>query len=100
MDKYNGKTVKFTGVLTIDSRMPKDVFVIGRPVMTCCIDDIAFKGILCCNRSAMMKNGDWIILTAKVKIEKHKLYHGKGPVLYMEDYSVTTEPEDPVATFY
>ncbi len=100
MDKYNGKTVKFTGILTIDNRMPKDCFVIGRPVMTCCVDDIAFKGVLCCNRSAMMKNGDWIILTAKVKIEKHKLYHGKGPVLYMEDYSVTTEPEDPVATFY
>ncbi len=100
MDKYNGKTVKFTGILTIDNRMPKDCFVIGRPVMTCCVDDIAFKGILCCNRSAMMKNGDWIILTAKIKIEKHKLYHGKGPVLYMEDYAVTTEPEDSVATFY
>ena len=100
MDKYNGKTVKFTGVLTIDSRMPKDVFVIGRPVMTCCVDDIAFKGILCCKRSPMMKNGDWIILTAKIKIENNKLYHGKGPVLYMNDYSVTTEPQDPVATFY
>ncbi len=100
MDKYHGKTVKFTGVLTIDKRMPEDCFVIGRPVMTCCVDDIAFKGILCLRRSKFMKNGDWIVLTAKIQIEKHKLYNGKGPVLYLEDYSVTSEPEDPVATFY
>lgn len=100
MDKYNKKTVKFTGIITVDERMPKDCFVIGRPVMTCCVDDIAFKGILCCNRSKTMQNGDWIIITAKIKIEKHKLYQGKGPVLYMQDYSVTSEPEDPVATFY
>ncbi len=100
MDKYHGKTVKFTGVLTIDDRLPKDCFVIGRPVMTCCADDIAFKGILCCNRPQMMKDGDWIVLTATIKIEKHKLYQGKGPVLYTRDYAVTTMPSDPVATFY
>jgi hypothetical protein len=100
MDKYHGKTVKFTGVLTIDDRLPKDAFVIGRPVMTCCADDIAFKGILCLQRSPMMKNGDWIVLTAKIKIENNKLYQGKGPVLYAQDYAVTTEPDDPVATFY
>ena len=100
MDKYHGKTVKFTGVLTIDKRMPENCFIIGRPVMTCCVDDIAFKGILCLGRSAVMKNGDWIVLTAKIQIEKNKLYNGKGPVLYLKDYSVTSEPQDPVATFY
>ncbi len=100
MGKYNGKKVRFTGVVTIDKRMPKECFVIGRPVMTCCVDDISFKGILCCNRKPMLNNGDWIILTAKIRIEKHKLYQGEGPVLYLEDYSLTSEPEDPVATFY
>ncbi len=100
MDKYHDKLVKFAGVLTIDKRMPEDCFVIGRPVMTCCADDIAFKGILCCNRAQLMKSGDWVILTAKIKIEKHQMYQGKGPVLYLEDYFVTTEPQEPVATFY
>ncbi len=100
MDKYHNKLVKFTGVLTIDKRMPEDCFVIGRPVMTCCADDISFKGILCCNRAQLMKSGDWVILTARIKIEKHQMYQGKGPVLYLEDYSVTTEPPEPVATFY
>lgn len=100
MDKYHNKTVKFTGVIAIDKRMPDNCFIIGRPVMTCCEDDIAFKGILCVNRTPMMQNGDWLSLTAKLSIEKHKLYKGKGPVLYMKDYAVTSEPEDTVATFY
>ena len=100
MDKYYNKTVKFTGVIAIDMRMPDNCFIIGRPVMTCCEDDIAFKGILCINRTPMMQNGDWLSLTAKLSIEKHKLYKGKGPVLYMQDYAVTSEPEDTVATFY
>ncbi len=100
MDKYHGKTVKFTGTVTIDRRMPEDCFIIGRPVMTCCVDDISFKGILCCNRSKLLRNGDWIVLTADIKVEKHKLYQGKGPVLYLKDFSVTSEPQEPVATFY
>lgn len=100
MQKYHGKTVKFVGVLAIDKRMPADCFIIGRPVMTCCVDDIAFKGVLCLGRSKLMKNGDWISLTAKVSIEKHKMYQGDGPVLYLQDYAVTSVPDDPVATFY
>lgn len=100
MEKYHNKTVKFTGIIAIDKRMPKECFIIGRPVMTCCEDDIAFKGILCVNRTDMMQNGDWLSLTARVSIEKHKLYKGRGPVLYMKDYAVTSEPEETVATFY
>lgn len=100
MDKYDGKVVKFTGVIAVDNRIPQDSFIVGRPVMTCCADDIAYKGILCCGRSALMKNGDWIVLTAKIRIEKHKMYKGRGPVLYMKEYSMTSELQDPVATFY
>lgn len=100
MHKYHGKTVKFTGVIAVDNRMPDNCFIAGRPVMTCCIDDIAFKGILCVNRSSSMQNGDWIVLTAKVSVEKHKMYKGEGPVLYMQQYAVTSTPDEPVATFY
>ncbi len=100
MYKYHNKTVKFTGVLAIDKRMPSDCFIIGRPVMTCCVDDIAFKGILGIKRSKAMQNGDWVVITAKVVIEKHKLYKGDGPVLYMDGYALTSAPQEPVATFY
>ncbi len=100
MPKYNGKTVKFTGAMAIDKKMPSDCFIIGRPVMTCCADDIAYKGVLCVGRKSSMKNGDWISLTAEVRVEKHQLYQGEGPVLYLKDYAMTSAPQDPVATFY
>lgn len=100
MPKYRGKTVKFTGVIAIDKRIPADSFIIGRPVMTCCADDIAFKGILCKGRSQSMKNGDWIRAVAELRVEKHKLYRGEGPVLYLKDYALTSAPDEPVATFY
>lgn len=100
MHKYDRKTIKFTGVIAIDNRMPDNCFITGRPVMTCCIDDIAFKGILCLGRKPLMKNGDWISLTAELRIEKHKMYKGEGPVLYTKDYAVTSVPDEPVATFY
>lgn len=100
MPKYDGKTVKFTGAAAIDKKMPDDCFIIGRPVMTCCADDIAYKGVLCVGRKPTMQNGDWISLTAEIRVEKHKLYQGEGPVLYLKDYAMTSAPEDPVATFY
>ncbi len=100
MPKYQNKVVKFTGMIAIDRRMPENCFIVGRPVMTCCADDIAYKGILCVGRRPQMTNGDWLSVTVEVKIEKHKLYKGEGPVLYLKDYALTSKPEDPVATFY
>lgn len=100
MPKYNGKTVKFTGAVAVDKKMPSDCFIIGRPVMTCCADDIAYKSVLCVGRKPSMKSGDWISLTAEIRVEKHKLYQGEGPVLYLKDYAMTSAPTDPVATFY
>ncbi len=100
MHKYDRKIVKFTGVIAIDDRMPDNCFIAGRPVMTCCVDDIAFKGILCLGRKPLMQNGDWISLTAELRIEKHKMYKGEGPVLHTRDYAVTSVPDEPVATFY
>lgn len=100
MPKYRNKTVKFTGVIAIDKRIPTDSFIIGRPVMTCCAEDIAFKGIMCKGRTQSMKSGDWIRLTAELRVEKNKMYRGEGPVLYLKDYALTSAPDEPVATFY
>lgn len=100
MPKYKDKTVRFTGIIAIDKRIPDDFFIVGRQVMTCCVEDIAYKGILCKGRKPAMKNGDWIVLTADIRIERNKMYKGEGPVLYLKDYAVTSEPDEPVATFY
>ena len=42
MQKYEGKTVKFKGLVARDIKLGKDAVIIGRHVMTCCAEDIRF----------------------------------------------------------
>lgn len=101
MQNYNGKTVKFKGMAAKSRSIPKDMFVIGRPVMTCCAEDIQFAGLACkYDKSNTIDNKKWYVVTAKLVIENNKLYGKQGPVLTVTDTAVTTEPEQPVATFY
>jgi len=99
--KYDGKTVLFKGIIAHNETMPSDTVLIGRHIMTCCADDIAYGGMLCIvPKGTMVSNRDWMLVTAKLKFEKHKLYRGKGPVLYAETLVHAPEPNDPIATFY
>lgn len=99
-DKYDGKTVKFKGIIAIDPKMPANTIVIGRHIMTCCVEDINYGGLICETPDAKSWNTrDWAVLTAKIKIERHKGYHGIGPVLKAISLSHTTAPEQQVVTF-
>ena len=101
-DKYIGKTVKFKGIVGVQGGMPEDSFIIGRHVMTCCVDDIAFKGFVCTGaKKHGLNNRDWITLTAKISVGKHKAYGNKeGPLLNFIEKENATVPEQEVATFY
>ena len=101
LPSWHGKTVKFKGMVARDKQLGKKAIVVGRHVMTCCADDIAFSGLVCnFTKDVALETGDWIMLTAKISIEEHKMYGSAGPVLYATDYAMTSEPKDPVATFY
>jgi len=101
MDKYDGKTVKFKGIVARDLKLGKDALVIGRHVMTCCVDDIAYQGLVCKFKSNVPYNTrDWINVQGKIKIEANKLYGRPGPVIYAETGAYTDKPEKEVATFY
>lgn len=100
-DKYDGKTVRFKGIVARDRALGKSGIVIGRHVMTCCADDIAYNALVCYFPTATnFKTRDWTIVTAKIKIEKHKLYGRPGPVLYAEKTEFAAKPTQEVATFY
>ena len=100
-DKYDGKTVRFKGIVARDRALGKNGIVIGRHVMTCCADDIAYNALVCYFPTATnFKTRDWTIVTAKIKIEKHKLYGRPGPVLYAEKTEFAAKPTQEVATFY
>lgn len=98
---YVGKKVKFKGLVARNEALDDKSFIIGRPVMTCCAEDIAYSGVVCILPEATnLKNGDWVTVTATVKYEACKLYKNKGPVLYAAGTSFAVKPENAVATYY
>jgi hypothetical protein len=101
LPEYHGRVVKFKGLVARNERLGKKAIVIGRHVMTCCADDIAFSGVVCNFKSEVpYKTGEWLIVTAEIRVEKHPMYGGEGPVLYATDAALTREPRDPLAVFY
>lgn len=98
---YNGKTVKFKGLVATDDRLPNNSIVIGRPIMTCCVDDIQYGGLISIFKSTNLpKHETWVTVKGIIKIEKHKLYRSQGPVLYVESTEFAVAPQQVVATFY
>ncbi len=102
LEAYVGKTVKFKGLVARDNRLAPEDIVLGRHVMTCCADDIEYCGVACVLPQAMdLQTRDWIVVTAKVQFQKHRIYRGKGPVLVAEKVVICEQPpEEALATFY
>ena len=101
-EKYDGKTVCFKAQVAMLRRDKNGMFAPGRFVMTCCVDDIQFCGIPCrYDKAATLESRSWVMLTAKITAEKHKLYKGDiGPVLTAIRVEQGAEPAEPdVATF-
>ena len=101
MEKYNGKTVRFKGMVAVDSKMKEGTIVIGRHIMTCCEADIAYSGLVCLHASNLpLKTRDWATITARIDLEYHKIYGQKGPVLKASALDYADPPEEELATFY
>lgn len=99
--KYDGKTVKFKGICAKDKKMGDNAFAIGRHVMTCCVEDITYAGLVAVyDGKTAVNNRDWFVIKAKIKIERNKLYRSKGPVLYVQSLASSNAPTEEVATFY
>lgn len=100
LQKYHGKVIKFKGVVARDKKMDPKSFIIGRHVMTCCADDIQYAGLIVeCEKDCCLKLSDWVNLTCRIAVEKHKAYRGVGPVLHAIEYALTSKPEEEVVTF-
>lgn len=96
-DRYDGKTVKFLASVVVPEGMPKGHFVPGRSVMTCCAEDIAYLGFVSKFEGAdEYKNGDWITITAEIKMEYWQDYQGVGPVLYAKEVTKASKPKNEV----
>ena len=99
--KYSGRRVKFKGIAATDSSLPNSHFAIGRHIMTCCADDIAYRGVVAKGMCGLkIKTRDWLIVEGVLSEEYSKLYQAKGPVLTVEKAYYAEKPEQEVATFY
>ena len=99
--KYKGKTVRFKGIVALDPSLPKDSYAIGRHIMTCCADDIAYRGVVAKGMGTLkLATRDWVVVEGKLIEEYSKLYRGVGPVLYVKSIERASRPEQEVATFY
>ena len=99
--KYEGKTVRFKGIVALDSSLPKGQYAIGRHIMTCCEADIAYRGVVAVGMGQLkLKTRDWAIVEGRLTEEYSKLYRAKGPVLKVSSISPAEKPDQEVATFY
>ncbi len=101
MKQYNGKVIKFKGICAVNKKLPEETFICGRHIMTCCVEDITYCGMIVkWQDSDRIKNADWKWLTARVDIKFNKIYGRKGPVLTALNVEPAMAPEEAVATFY
>ena len=99
--KYENKTVRFKCRALVRKKMPEHSFIVGRHVMTCCVEDIQFAGLVCqWDKANTVQDDTWIILTARINFKFNRAYSRKGPVLTYIDAEPCEAPEQPVATFY
>ncbi len=99
--KYDGKTVRFKCRALVRQKLPKETFVVGRHVMTCCVEDIQFAALVCqWDKADTVKDDSWMVLTAKLNYKFNRAYGKRGPVLTYLESSPCEPPAQDVATFY
>ena len=101
MDKYQDKVVRFKAITANSSKLPKGTFVVGRQLMSCCIEDIQMAGLACEKPGKKPDPKQWLTITAKIDIARSPAYGSKiGPVLHVLSYEPAEAPEQEVATFF
>lgn len=95
-DQYDGKELIVRGRAVTGEGLDNHCFIFGRHVMTCCVEDIQFAGLLCIRQedAGEPENGGWVRIRAEVRVEYTPVYQEEGPVLYCTAVE-KTEPADP-----
>lgn len=101
IEKYIGKKISFKAMIGFDKTLPKNTFLAGRHIMTCCAEDIEFYPVICKGSiSSNFKNADWAVVSGTLCFEYNKAYGGKGPVIKDLTVRAAEKPEKEVAEFY
>ena len=98
-DRYDGKRIHARGRAFRMDDMPKNCFVFGRHVMTCCAEDIGGIGFLCRFLDKAPNANDWIFLDAKVEASFSPLHNTDAIVLTEEKITPASAPKEELVYF-
>ena len=100
LERYEGKTISFVGMVLKPKQFPKGYFVPGRMAMTCCAEDMAFLGYACeYEKTDGLENQQWVKVTAQVEKAYFADYEGEGPVLHAISVEQAKAPKEEVISF-
>ena len=98
-DRYDGKTIRARGRAFRMEDMPKNCYVFGRHVMTCCAEDIGGIGFLCQYKGEPPKVNDWIFVDAKVEKSFSPLHGTEAIILIEEKVTPASPPKEELVYF-
>lgn len=104
---YDGKVLEFKGrtLCTEEGNEDLENFAIGRHVMTCCVEDIAFQPIICeyaqgcISRLKPNQHGDWFVVRGKMTFKESPIYDDIGPILAVSYIRPAKAADPELATF-
>ena len=98
-DRWAGKLVHMKLLMCHSKKYP-GIHCPGRFAMVCCENDIQFLGLIAKGVGLnQYENRDWIEVTARMAVEKHKAYQGRGPVMHVLSVGPCEKPTQDVVTF-
>ena len=102
VNRYNGKRVTLVGQALVFREMRGRAFALSRRAYTCCADDIGQINLLCfLEYSNNFPAGQWLKVTGQVRYYEDDSQGQKMaiPCLTIDDYAITSAPEDDIIYF-
>lgn len=100
--RYNGKHVTLIGEALVFREIRGRAFALSRKAYTCCSDDIGQINLLCfCNYGSNFPAGKWLKVTGQIRYYEDDSQGKKMaiPCLTVDDYSITSAPENDIIYF-
>ncbi|MCI9461082.1 MAG: hypothetical protein HFF93_04520 [Oscillibacter sp.] len=98
-DRWAGKEVRMKLLMCHSKKYP-GIHCPGRFAMVCCENDIQFLGLVAKGMGLKdYKNRDWVEVSARMAVENHDAYQGKGPVMHVMTIAPCPKPAQDVVTF-
>ena len=98
-ERYAGKLVHMKLMMCHSKKYP-GIHCPGRFAMVCCENDIQFLGLIAKGMNLKQyDNRDWVEVTARMAVENHDAYQGKGPVMHVLSIGPCEKPAQEVVNF-